>query len=291
MKRSLIAVLVIMMVATAITGAMAQEETMQFGRFGTLHVVRKSAQPAHIALFVSGDGGGWEQRMVDMAHAFADLDTLLVVIDINEYLKQLEAGKESCAYPAAELELLSKYVQKKLNWPQYVTPLLIGYSSGATLVYAALVQAPPNTFCGAISLGFCPDLPLTKPLCRGYGLEWVVEPKKKGYSLLPATNLAAPWIALQGPTDQVCPPAITEAFVQKVKGGEIIMLPSVGHGFSEPSKWMQSVKPAFLRVIANDKSAHVINSPSVKDLPLVEVPAQGDASNTLAVILSGIISR
>ena len=105
--------LVIMMVGM-ISTARAEEETVQFGRFGTVHLVRTSPQPSHIALFMSGDGGGCEQRMVDMAHAFADLDTLVVVIDINYYLKELEKSGDGCAYPAADLEMLSKFIQKKL---------------------------------------------------------------------------------------------------------------------------------------------------------------------------------
>lgn len=285
--------MLVIMLAGMISNARAEDETLQCGRFGTVHLVRTSPQPSHIALFMSGDGGGWEQRMVDMARAFAELDTLVVVIDINYYLKELEKSGESCAYPAADLEMLSKFIQKKLNWPQYTLPLLIGYSSGATLVYAVLAQAPPNTFCGAISLGFCPDFcpdlgALHKPFCRGYGLEWKTEPHRKGCVFLPATNLSGHWIVLQGITDQVCEPAITEAFVKQVKGGEIIMLPTVGHGFSDPVKWMPQVKPAFLSVVANDKTARPLQPVSLKDLPLVEVPAQGPgADNVLAVVVSG----
>ena len=100
----------------------------------------------------------------------------------------------------------------------------MGYSSGATLVYAVLVQAPPDTFKGAISLGFCPDLPLQKPLCRGSGLEWEPIAKGKGYNFLPAKNLQNPWIALQGVVDQVCDPELTKGFARKVKGGDIVNL-------------------------------------------------------------------
>ena len=284
--------LVTMMVGM-ITTARAEEETVQFGRFGTVHLVRTSPQPSHIALFMSGDGGGGEQRMVDMAHAFAELDTLVVVIDINYYLKELEKSGNGCVYPAADLEMLSKFVQKKLNWPQYVIPVLIGYSSGATFVYATLAQAPPNTFCGAFSLGFCPDFSpdlvvLHKPLCRGYGLEWKAQPHEKGYVFLPATNLQVPWIVLQGITDQVCAPAVTATFVKQVKGGEIIMLPTVGHGFGDPPKWMPQVKPTFLRVVTSDKPVKTLQPLSLQDLPLVEVPAkEPGVHNILAVIISG----
>jgi len=145
-----------------------------------------------------------------MARQLAALDALVVGIDIRHFLKELEETAEKCSYPAADFEALSKYVQKRYDFPRYVSPLLVGYSSGATLVYATLVQAPATTFRGAVSLGFCPDLPLNRPFCRGNGLEWKRGPKGKGYSFLPAMNLEVPWIALQGGVDQVCDPSATE---------------------------------------------------------------------------------
>ncbi len=226
----------------------AAEEPLNFGRFGKVTLYYQSPHPSNVVLFVSGDGG-WNLGVVDMARELSLLDSLVVGIDITHYMRELAKSKEKCLYPAADFELLSKFVQKKLNFPKYVTPVLVGYSSGATLVYATLVQAPSNTFRGAISLGFCPDLPLTKPLCRGSGLEWEPGPKGKGVNFLPATTLEVPWIALQGTIDQVCDPNATENYVKKVKGGEIVILPGVGHGFSVPKNWMPQFKRAFSRLL------------------------------------------
>jgi type IV secretory pathway VirJ component len=69
-----------------------------------------------------------------MARKLAALDALVVGINIIHYLKQLESSTEKCSYPAADFEALSQFVQKQLNYPSYVTPILVGYSSGATLV-------------------------------------------------------------------------------------------------------------------------------------------------------------
>ena len=287
MKRSLLVFLVLMVSMVTITRA--EETFLEYGRFGKVSLYQGSPQPAHVVLFVSGDGG-WNLGVVDMARELATLNVLVVGIDIIHFFRELEKTGESCSYPAADFEMLSKFVQKKLNFPRYLVPVLVGYSSGATLVYATLAQAPPNTFCGAISLGFCPDLLLTKPLCKGYGLEWKIGSKGKGYTFLPASDLQAPWVALQGTIDQVCDPASTENYVKKVKGGEIVILPKVGHGFSVPKNWMPQFKEAFLRIVAKDKTAQLREreSISLKDLPLVEVPAQGlQAHNVLAVIMSG----
>ena len=162
MKRTVFLVLALALLATNLFAR--SEDSLRFGRFGKVMLYRQSPTPSHVVLFVSGDGG-WNLGVVDMARELASLDALVVGIDIIHYLKQLESSTAKCSYPAADFEALSQFVQKQFNYASYVTPVLVGYSSGATLVYATLVQAPTTTFRGAISLGFCPDLPLTKNFC------------------------------------------------------------------------------------------------------------------------------
>ena len=272
-----------------VCGAWASAETLEFGRFGTVSLYHESPVPAHVVLFVSGDGG-WNLGVVDMAKALAGLDALVVGIDITHYLKQLNAGSEECGYPAGDLEGLSQYVQKSLNFPRYLPPVLVGYSSGATLVYAALVQAPTATFRGAISMGFCPDLPLTRPLCRGRGLSSTAGPKAKGVRFLPDPTLEAPWIAFQGLIDQVCDPAAVEAYVRQVGHAEIVNLPHVGHGFSVQRNWLPQFKASFARLTAAAPApppSPVPGDGDVSDLPLVEIPATGPTTDLMAVIVSG----
>ncbi len=277
-------VFVMLNVASGIRG---EETTAQFGRFGKIALYHPTPNPAHVVLFVSGDGG-WNLGVVDMARELAALDALVVGVDITYYLKQLERSSEPCVYPAADFELLSKYVQKKLGFPQYITPVLIGYSSGATLAYAALAQAPGNTFLGAISLGFCPDFELSKSLCRGSGLEWTKGPHGKGYSFLPATHLAVPWVAFQGTIDQVCDAEKTKTYATQVNNGKIVMLPKVGHGFSVPKNWMPQFKTEFTHLVQKRENGG--NSPPggvLGDLPLVEIPAKASGSDRMAVFWSG----
>jgi type IV secretory pathway VirJ component len=271
----------------------AKEETLTFGPFGKISLYYETPQPSHVALFVSGDGG-WNLGVIDMARELASLDALVVGIDINHFIKQMEASAQKCLYPAADLELLSKFVQRKLNYPSYRTPVLIGYSSGATLLYAALVQAPANTFLGSISMGFCPDLLLKRPMCRGSGLEWISGPRGKGYNFLPAASLEVPWIALQGTIDQVCEPKSTEIFVKKVPHGEVIILPKVGHGFSVPKNWMPQFRQAFSNIIDTAEKESVVSKTTsneklqlLSDLPLVEVPAVGGNTNLMGIIITG----
>ena len=196
---------------------------------------------------------------------------------------QSSAGE--CLYPAADLEDLSKFIQKRMSLPKYISPVLVGYSSGATLVYGALVQAPPTTFLGAISLGFCPDVETTKPFCRGSGLESSPLPKGKGFLFLPAPHLQSPWIAFQGTIDQVCSAATTRAFVEKVPDGEIVLLPKVGHGFSVERNWMPQFRDAFARIVRMNETE--AGKDDMKDLPLIELRAPDRDSNSIAVVISG----
>ena len=283
-----------MLVLAALAGnALGSEDVLRFGRFGSVTVYREAAQPRQVVLFVSGDGG-WNLGVVDMARELATTGALVVGVDIVRYLKELSAGTDACLYPAADFEALSQFVQKKLDLPRYLTPVLVGYSSGATLVYAILAQAPPNTFAGAVSLGFCPDFPATKPFCQGSGLAWEPRPKGKGINFLPAVHLQEPWIALQGAVDQVCDPPETESFVKQVPRGEVVMLPKVGHGFSVPRNWLPQFKDAFERLLNAVPVVEAATVPparqasaDVSDLPLVEVPAGGEPTDTLTVIVSG----
>jgi type IV secretory pathway VirJ component len=287
MNRMLVFFFTVFFMLNVASGIRGEETTAQFGRFGKIALYYPSTQPAHLVLFVSGDGG-WNLGVVDMARELAALDALVVGIDITYYLKQLERSFETCLYPAADFELLSKYVQKKLGFPQYITPVLMGYSSGATLVYAVLAQAPGNAFSGAISLGFCPDLALSKALCRGSGLEWTKGPRGKGYSFLPATHLEVPWVAFQGTIDQVCDAEKTKAYVEQVNKGKIVMLPRVGHGFSVSKNWLPQFKKEFALLVEQRPADSIQSSAGeLRDLPLVEVANRDPASDHMAVFWSG----
>ena len=261
------------------------EEVLQYGRFGTVTLYGDTKTPGNVVLFVSGDGG-WNKGVVDMAIALSSRGTLVIGVDIVHYLRSLDASGEGCTYPAGDFEMLSQFVQKKLGFSSYHHPILVGYSSGATLVYAMLVEAP-KTFQGAISLGFCPDLMVSKPLCKGDGLEHTSGPENKGFMFLPAKNLATPWVVLQGDIDQVCDPPAAEKFVKQVGSGRIVRLPKVGHGFSVTKNWMPQFKAAFKSITDRKPVDPPTGQNRLSDLPLVELPGAASENSVLAVIVSG----
>ena len=260
------------------SGGSVREDTLRIAPFGPVHLYRATADSGQVVLFASGDGG-WNKGVVDMARALAGMGAVVAGFDLPRYLKALGQEGGACAYPAADLENLSKAVQKRLEFADYRVPVLVGYSSGATLVYAVLVQAPPTTFRGGISLGFCPDLEFSPILCRGSGLDGTPLPKHNGFLYKSTDKLEVPWVALQGEVDQVCEPDSTVAFVRRVHNGVLVLLPKVGHGYAVESRWMPQFRDAYRRVLAappSDTSAKSVAE--LPDLPLEIVPADTAAA-------------
>jgi len=258
------------------------------GRFGTVTVYLPAGEPRSVALFVSGDGG-WELGVVNMAHALAALGAVVVGVDIREYLGSLRRAAQRpdapCQMIAADFETLSHQVQKEIGMSEYLVPVLVGYSSGATVVYATLAQSPPGTFAGALSLGFCADQDFAgASLCPGAGLRYT-ENHQHELVLEPSTALKQPWIALQGQKDQVCDPHATDVFAARVSGGAVVKLPLVGHGFSVERDWLAQFREAYARLSARAQ-APAGRPPDISDLPVQEVEASG-AADEFALLLTG----
>jgi type IV secretory pathway VirJ component len=269
--------------------AESPETRLRAGRFGTVTVYIPEETPQSVAIFLSGDGG-WELGVINMARALMAQGAVVIGVDIRQYLGALSAastraGNAPCQMIAADFEDLSHRIQKEIGMSEYHVPVLIGYSSGATVVYAALVQSPPGTFAGALSLGFCPDQDFGgAALCPGAGLRYR-HGKKNDLIFEPAKELRQPWIALQGQKDEVCNPAAVDDFAAQVSNGRVVRLPLVGHGFSVERNWMPQFKSAYQSLVPHPESA-ATRPPAISDLPLNEVQAQGTADE-LALLITG----
>jgi len=267
--------------------ASGNEGELRFGAFGQIAVYRPPGAPSAVALFFSGDGG-WNQGVIGMAHAIAANGTLILGVDTPHYLKALGERGERCAYFAGDAELLSQYAQQRLGLPVYQVPLLIGYSSGAGLAYATLAQAPDNTFLGAVSLGFDPDLPTQTSICERNGLTSSVgRAGTESFTRVnPVSRLPGHWLVLQGAEDQVWPLDSVVAFAGSVTGSEVVRLPRVGHGFSLTSSWLPQLKEA-VRQLSPRPAEAPPSTTDLADLPMVELPPPRNARPYFALILSG----
>ena len=274
--------------ATAAATTTTYSTRLPAGRFGTVTVYIPESKPRSVAIFLSGDGG-WQLGVIGMARALTDMGAVVVGADIRQYLGSLKRSAQRAGAPcqmmAADFEALSHQVQKEIGMSEYHVPVLIGYSSGATVVYATLVQAPPGTFAGALSLGFCAAQDFAAAsLCPGAGLHYT---RNQQHELVfePAASLKQPWIALQGQKDQVCSPHAVDEFAAQVAGAHVVKLPLVGHGFALEHNWMPQFRDAYARLTARAQTPQQ-QQPDIDDLPVTEVHASG-VSDEFALLLSG----
>ena len=258
------------------------------GRFGKVTVYIPEGEAKSVAIFVSGDGG-WELGVIAMARALADMGAVVIGVDIRRYFASLHRAAQragaSCQMIAEDFENLSHQVQREIGMGDYQVPVLVGYSSGASVVYAALVQSPPGTFAGAMSLGFCADQDFQgATLCPGAGLHYRGNQQHE-LVLEPSATLRQPWVALQGQKDQVCDSHAADEFAARVAGGSAIKLPLVGHGFSVERNWMPQFRDAYTRLVPRVEPSPQ-GSAEIADLPIEEVHASG-SGDEFALLLTG----
>jgi type IV secretory pathway VirJ component len=260
--------------------AAAEPAHLDHGRFKNLVVYSPAQAPADFALFLSGDEG-WSATEDSLAQQLVLQGAMVVGIDTAQFKAALTQDGAQCVFPDGDLENLSHFVQAYFHNPSYLSPLLVGVSSGASLSFAMLAQAPRDTFAGALTVGFCPHLNLDKPLCKGSGLEFTKTSHTAGVDLLPIKSLGNPWVTLQTPASLACPAASVRAFVSEVRGAAVANLTDVG------------VKPfsaAFAKLAAAKSSSRLAPPPAaLGELPIVEVPAQpgSPSSDSFAILMSG----
>jgi type IV secretory pathway VirJ component len=261
------------------------QEQLSHGRFSDVTLYRPHGEARQFVLLLSGDDG-WTRGVEGMARLLAAEGAMVAGISTPRLFSNLEADGGSCVFPDGDLENLSHYLQGYARLSTYHTPILVGYSSGATLAYAMIAQAPQGTFAGAISLGFCTDLELQKPLCRGEGVHFSRRADGEGVDLTPTKQLLAPWIALHGASDRVCDTGTAQRFAAQIPEARFVLLQGVGHDYASAPAWQSQFVDAY-RKIASHNTANTPAPPaSLADLPLVEVPAHKNAP-WFAIMLSG----
>jgi len=272
-------------------------DSLNYGIFGKVIIYHPVKTPASVVLFVSGDGG-WKNGVINMAKDIANQGALVLGIDAKTYKNGLAKSKAECYYPAADFERLSLMIQKKYKFTTYAKPILVGYSYGATLIYGILAQAPANTFKGAIALGFCPDIEIKRPLCKGSGLTQHVLKPGFSYWLERTEHLTEPFIVLNGFRDETCPYAATAAFLKDMPMAELVNLPKVGHGFSIADNWLPQFNQAYQKILnaqsfAERKQAENITLKAQpiaaygENLPLIVIPSPKKNNLPMVLMISG----
>ena len=237
--------LTVLAIAISVTGYPAiVKDSLKVEKFGLVHLYVPDTKIKTVTIMISGDGG-WKYGVLGFSEHFAAKGSLVIGVDILAYYKELRSRTDDCYHIENDFIMLSTDVEEKLKLDKYQEPLLMGYSSGATLVYAILAQARPKTFIGGISLGFCPDVELPKYFCEFNGLKIQPVQQGKSYNLDPDSKLGNRWIVLQGKLDDICNFENTQKFVLQSADAELIPLEKVGHGFSKWADFMPQWDQAF----------------------------------------------
>ena len=255
-------------------------ETLSHGRFQNLAIYRPSGEVQRVVLFLSGEQG-WNEQLSRNAQLLASQGALVAGIDARALFANLERDGAECVYPDGDLENLSHFLQAYYRLPSYEPSVLVGYGSGATLSYAMLAQAPAETFAGAVSIDFCPELRLRKRLCETNALH-SVPIGKDHHSLLVRDSLRQPWIVLQTPARAACRPAITQRFVNEAPGGEFVAVPQD----PKSGNWEGALAAAVQRIDPPTRQRAAPPPEELAGLPIVEVPTK-QSGDALAVLISG----
>jgi type IV secretory pathway VirJ component len=271
--------------------AAPHETSYRMAPFGQISVYQPDGAPKGVMLLLSGDGG-WNPGEISIARALANRGVLVAGFSTTAFLNTLEAGKGKCINPNYPLVDLARDVQHRMGVKSYMKPIIFGYSSGATVAYAALSQWPNGGYKAVASLGFGPDLPGSKKWCAvpGFAVSHVTKPEK-GWLFAPNNRIKVPWIVLQGLKDQVVNPDDARRFAGTIPAAKLIELPLVGHGFAVQDNWMPQFMSAIAPMLAPTYRIPRGRGPNATlppDLPLTLVPANGGPrTNTMAIIYSG----
>ncbi len=257
-------------------------ESFHFGRFDAITFLAPDQRPRQIVLFLSGrEGFHGEARQ--LGEALAAHGAAVAVIDLKPYdaRNHSQRTRRDCIYPAIDFQTLAKRIEKELDFPDYVKPVLVGYRESGSMVVTALAETPPDTFAGAVTVGFCSQIDLPVAPCPGPGeLAWQPGDGGRPGSILPPQKLPAPWITLAAAPPVACPGFDLDAFVAQTPLAEI-------ERTGDASSKLQAAVARLAPAVSDAPDAPNAADPSLAALPLLELPATAGTSDSMAVMASG----
>jgi type IV secretory pathway VirJ component len=265
--------------------ASSAQQILYYEPFGEVSVFRPTSAPRHVAIVISGDAG-LDPIARTIAEQLAPRATLVLGVDLGQYRERLATGWADEVYPSADLELLSQFAQRALRVTAYESPVLVGVGAGAALVYAALAEANPNAFRGAISVGFCPRLAL--PNRPGHGRNLDADPIDGGvFRFVPPPQVQGRWVVIRDAHETRCPIGVVRAFVGHVPHAKLLVVSGSGRDLGDRAyrSAIDAALDGVSHAVGDEDS--VVRTADVTNLPLVEVRARGTPASTLAVMFSG----
>jgi len=100
------------------------------GRLGSLRVIGEPQAERGLVFLLTSEAG-WDAASARAAGLLAGRDLVVVGVDLGAYLAGLAASDDGCHYVVAELEELSKRIQRDQGFRAYRTPVLAGFGAGS----------------------------------------------------------------------------------------------------------------------------------------------------------------
>ena len=268
------------------TSAASATRLVHYGLFGNVHVAAPPGEPKRAIVFIS-DKNGWDARAEALVSALSDDGALVLGVDLPAYLKEMLSIQDKCSYPAAHVEEMSDWMQRRQQLKSFTNPILIGDGAGATFAYAIDAQAPKGTFAALVTLGYDFAFRLPKPICAGDAGKITALDKsptapagEESWRVIPVKVLPNSWLpfpfALQGRRNAGLSLADTLLKNLELHWVGVPDAPAPGAGLVAAIEWL---------------TAPAQTAPSlpqdIADLPLIEVAAQGTPANRIAIIITG----
>jgi type IV secretory pathway VirJ component len=273
--------------AAPIPLAPGAREMVAHGRFDGVAIYPPQGKLSGFVFVLSG-ADGWQGREVEIARKLTARGALVAGIDTRRLYAALEAADDDCLFLNGDFENLARFIEAYENLPAYLPPILVGEGRGATLAYMLDAQGPVGTFSGAISLGFCPQTDLRRPLCESDALRYTsgpVRPPKPGETLplpqqpgvlAPAPKLSAPWTWIDAGAP-ACGSPVDPRFPDLKAARRIV---------SAPSNRDRLYLKQYDALAASLRQLIAAPAALLADLPLIEIPSDSPG-DSFAVLLSG----
>jgi type IV secretory pathway VirJ component len=261
--------------------AFAQTTPVNYGLFGNVHVATPTGDPKRTIIFLS-DSSGWTARAEMLATALAADGAVVFGIDLPAYMKEMLSIKnDACHFPSAHIQEMSDWMQRHQNLKNFTYPILLGDGAGAAFAYAVDAQAPKGAFSALLTLGWDFSIRFPKPLCKGDAGEMSMLDTASGkFRIVPVPALPNKWLPLPFAR------GTTRAGVIAALAALLKNIPIAPVAKSTPNDAADEVVRAVGWLSAPSVAEKALPG-DVADLPLIEVPAQGEFAQRIAVILTG----
>jgi len=265
--------------------------------FGNVTIYKQAGTPNSIAFFIVD--GKANHKVSIIMKSVINQGGLVVNINLKQYLSGLKKRiKLKRYYPAGDIEDFSFTIQKKYKFPQYLKPILIGYSAGAPFVYGTLAQAPAGTFKGVIAFNFSPEIDIDKPLNAGSGLKYHAIKENATYYLDPVDKLSSPFFDFHDEKDKVFSYSCADQFFKNIKLAKLIYCPNKVRS-KDSLQWVAKFRDVYEAIVyhpslaeENQQQNKTLQSqhltPLPGNFPVVLIPSnKKDDSLPMVFLISG----